>query len=113
MPGMYTHQSKEQLSFYQPMLLPAALQGMQQALVRARGEVGSNKAALAIIRQYCDVYELATVRQEMQLMMNSCLVNADIPQLNSGEGRRNLLLFYEFTMMFFDAVYAVYWNDVK
>lgn len=104
---MYPQQSDASFSFYQPVLLPAALQGMQQALVRARGEAGSHKAAIAILKHYCNTYERSGIQQNLQLLLNGSFCNPQMTALADAAERQNIFLFYEFTMMMMDALYMM------
>jgi hypothetical protein len=92
------NQKGVKLSFNQPMLLPASLQAMHQALAGARGEAAISKAATAIIKKYCETYEPGSIQQDLQRLIIIC-----------GE-QQNLCLFYEFTLLMLEALYALHKN---
>ncbi len=96
--------------FFQPACLPQVL--MQYAEALATASAGNNdarqSAALAIIQEYYSFFGATGMRQDMWHLLTGALCGNNTESLVHSH---NLLFFYEFTLLLFDAVYALHGGD--
>lgn len=97
--------------FFQPACLPEALLELYEALVNASGKPASRQAALAIVQEYYNFFGAADMRKDMWLLLTASLGSSNIDSLKKAGNRHNLLFFYEFTLLLFDAVYTLHASD--
>jgi hypothetical protein len=90
------------------MLLPGHFVKMQQQLVASINPAAREKAAGAILPQYCNYIDKESLHQQMQLLLNATLTHPHLPAMANGSERHNLLLYYEFTLMMIDALYSLH-----
>jgi hypothetical protein len=80
--------------------LPLFLVNLHENLATSRTE----ESAWTIINEYFRSFELQDVQQELWTLTAGALGNNDIQQFQKGIERSNLIFFYEYTRMFFEAV---------
>ena len=87
--------------------LPAYLENMKQELLN----VGSKKAAWAIINEYFHFMGMEGIREELWILTKGTITNDLMEQSEKGIGRHDLIFGYEFLILFFDAVKVL--NDKR
>ena len=95
--------------FFQPVVLPAVLKAMHKELVNAAGKAAARRAALAIVKEYHGFFAVAGIRSDMCLLLNAAMGRADMETI--AQEQHNLHFFYEFTLLFMDAVYILHGRD--
>lgn len=86
---------------FRPATLPQALFELYQNLEQHQ----TSEAAWAIVKEYFFFFGSgAGVRDDMWQLLSGTLTNKEIPNLKKAVDRHNLIFFYEFTLMFIDAV---------
>lgn len=93
---------------YRAVLLPQELLQMQDALAMAKDAAACKKAAHAIIEEFCSFFDRENVRCDMQLLLHGSFCNSHLLLLNDADERRNIFLFYEFTLVMMDALYVLH-----
>lgn len=96
------------LELYRPVLLPTHLQKMQDTLALAKDVTAYKKAALAIVEEFCSLFDTEYIRSDMQLLLHGSFCNPHLRYLGDADERRNIFLFYEFTMVMMDALHVLY-----
>lgn len=94
--------------FFQPACLPQALIQFAEALAAAGSNDARQSAALAIIHEYYSFFGPTGMRHDMWLLLTAALGSSNIDSLADNSNRRNLLFFYEFTLLLSDAVYTLH-----
>lgn len=94
-------------SFFQPATLPAPLIKLYEALADAPNDQSRHQAALAIIHEYFSFFGPTGMRQDMWQLLSTALCNKQSTKLKKASNRRNLLFFYEFTLLLVDAVFVI------
>ena len=95
-------------AFFQPALLPALLAELREALANAASEYEKEKAAINIIHEFHSFFGVEGTRSDMWQLLSSALAGSGPGHLNNADDRYNLLFFYEFVLVFFDAVYVLH-----
>ena len=102
-------QQNDPIPFFQPVVLPAVLKEMHKALVNAANTAAARRAALAIVKEYHGFFAVADVRSDMCLLLNAAMGRADMETIV--QEQHNLHFFYEFTLLFMDAVYILHGRE--
>lgn len=64
-----------------------------------------------IIKEYYSCFGATGMRQDMWLLLCGTMGNVQADELADASSRRNLLFFYEFTLLLFDAVYMLHGQE--
>ncbi len=94
-------------SFFQPATLPTPLMKLYEALADAPNDQSRHQAAFAIIHEYFSFFGPTGMRHDMWLLLSTALCNKQSTALQKANNRRNLLFFYEFTLLLVDAVFVI------
>ena len=81
-------------------ILPEILNNLRQELVAKQ----TKESAWNIIEEYFSFFGLEDVHNELWVLTAGTLTNDEIQQLQKGIDRHNLIFFFEYTKMFFEAV---------
>ena len=81
-------------------ILPETLNNIRQNLT----DNPTKESAWKIITEYFSFFELDEVKDELWVLTAGALGNDDIRQTQKGIDRNDLIFFYEYTKMFFEAV---------
>ena len=81
-------------------LLPEILINLRQELAAKQ----TNESAWKIIDEYFNFFGLDDVHHELWLLTAGTLTNDEMQPQQKGIDRRNLIFFFEYTKMFFEAV---------
>lgn len=90
--------------FFQPAIMPPEIQDMRQELSHAANKEDAQKAATAIVKEYISYFGVNGVRNDMWVLLSGTLGQADVNYMAKAVERYNLFFFYEFTLLFMDAV---------
>ncbi len=101
--------------FFKPACLPPALLDKYETMTNTANGLAAIEACVEIIKEYHSCFDSRDVQQDMWLLLCGTMCNDDIDELRNADNRRNLLFFYEFTLMLLDAVYLLhgYGRQVK
>ena len=102
---------KEQPVFYKPVQLPQLLSGMQQELAHAKGAAARITAAIKIIDEYISFFGGDGMRSDMQQLLSAAIGKPGAQLLSQEAAQQDLVFFYEFTLLYFDAVYVVHGKE--
>lgn len=94
--------------FFKPACLPPALLDKYEALTNTANGPAAIEACVEIIKEYHSCFDSTDVQQDMWLLLCGTLSNRHMDELGDAENRRNLLFFYEFTLLLLDAVYLLH-----
>ena len=81
-------------------ILPETLTNLRQNLAANP----TKESAWKIITEYFSFFELDEVKDELWVLTAGALGNDDLQQSQKGIDRNNLIFFYEYTKMLFEAV---------
>ena len=95
---------------YQPILLPTALLELQNDLAMAKDNAEYKKAAQAVIKEFCSLFDEEYIRADMQLLLHGSFCNPNLRFLGDAAERHNIFLFYEFTLVMMDALHVLFGN---
>ena len=87
-----------------PPFVPAALPELLLVLQEKLQDTGSPAAAWDVVEQYFKCFGLADLRQELWRLLCATLTHPEMPRLQDAAERSNLIFFYEYTLLFIDAV---------
>jgi hypothetical protein len=96
---------------YQPAILPGTMADMYAALAHAKGPAERTAAAMEVINEYYNFFGGDGMRKDMWLLLSAAMGNPHAENLAKAAERYNLIFFYEFTLMLFDAVYLVHGGE--
>lgn len=85
---------------FRPAALPQTLLELHEAL----RQQPTPQAAWDIVKEYFFFFGTEGVQADMWQMLSGTLTNKEMPNLKKAVDRHNLIFFYEFTLMFIDAV---------
>ncbi len=102
---------KEQPVFYKPVQLPQILSGLQHELANAKGAADRKAAAIKIIDEYIGFFGADDMRNDMQILLSAATGKPDTQLLSQAAAQQDLIFFYEFTLLYFDAVYVVHGKE--
>lgn len=85
-------------------MLPASLVTLRQRLL----ETQSKTAARDIIREYFSFIKPGGFQQELWVLTVGLLTNDEMQQAEKGKDRHDIIFFFEFTVMFAEAVHLLY-----
>ncbi len=102
-------QQNDPAPFFQPVILPAVLKAMHKKLVNAANKAAARRAALAIVKEYHGFFDATDMRRDMCLLLNAAMGRADREAIT--QEQHNLHFFYEFTLLFMDAVYVLHGEE--
>ena len=85
-------------------ILPETLNNLRQDLVKNQ----TKQSAWNIIDEYFSFFGLDDVYHELWVLNAGTLTNDEIQQSKNGIDRDNLIFFFEYTKMFFEAVDCLY-----
>jgi len=89
-------------------LLPEILINLRQELADKQ----TNESAWNIIAEYFRFFGLDDVYNELWLVTAGTLTNDEMQQSQKAIDRQNLIFFFEYTKMFFEAVYLLHNNTI-
>jgi len=85
-------------------LLPETLSNLRQELADKQ----TNESAWNIIAEYFSFFGLDDVHNELWLVTAGTLTNEEMQHQQKATDRQNLIFFFEYTKMFFEAVYLLH-----
>ena len=80
--------------------LPECLLNLRDQLECER----SKSAAWKVINDYLNFFHVEGIQNDLWLMLIGALTSDDLDNLKTGRQKHNLIFFYEYTLMFVDAV---------
>ncbi|MBC7937086.1 MAG: hypothetical protein H7Y86_17185 [Rhizobacter sp.] len=96
---------------FKPAVLPQTLEDMYKELAHAKGSEARAAAATEVIKEYYRFFKGDGMRKDMWLLLAAAMGNPDAENLMKAVERHNLIFFYEFTLMLFDAVYVLHGEE--
>ncbi len=90
-------------------ILPQTLNNLRRALAKNQ----TKESAWNIIDEYFSFFGLDDVYHELWVLTAGTLTNDEIQQSKNGLDRHNLIFFFEYTKMFFEAVLLLHDNHKK
>ena len=87
-----------------PGTLPQTLNNLRQDLAKNQ----TKESAWNIIDEYFSFFGLDDIHNELWVLTTGTLTNDDMQQSKKGIDRQNLIFFFEYTKMFFEAVDLLY-----
>ena len=100
-----------ELPYFQPGVLPAVLMEMREALIHSGEGEAKQKAARDIVEEFHDFFGVEGMRQDMWKLLSAAITNVAAAGMEDASQRYNLLFFYEFVLVFSDAVYILHGNE--
>lgn len=88
---------------FRPATLPQTLSELRNNLAHQP----TPEAAWEIIKEYFFCFGTESVQSEMWQLLSGTLTNAELKQFKKAEQRHNLVFFYEFTLLFTQAVHQL------
>ena len=85
-------------------ILPEILKDLRQALVNNQ----TKESAWNIIDEYFSFFGLDDIHNELWVLTVGTLTNEEMEQFEKGIERHNLIFFFEYTKMFFEAVQVLH-----
>lgn len=97
--------------FFEPEALPDALLRMHEKLVNAHSKTSARRAASAIVDEYFGFFGATDMRPDMQALLNAAAWYTGKVTSPGAAGQHDQLFFYEFTLIFMDAVYVLHGRE--
>ena len=86
------------------ILLPPILNKLHQELAANQ----TKESAWNIINEYFNCFDLENVHEELWLLTASTIANVELEHSQKALDRQNLIFFFEYTKMFFEAIYLLH-----
>jgi len=90
-------------------LLPPTLNKLHQELAANQ----TKESAWNIINEYFNCFGLENVHEELWLLTASTIANVELQHSQKAIDRQNLIFFFEYTKMFFEAVHLLHSKEKK